>query len=218
MKQKKEILKSTEGGKSQTERKSIKQRFKKQEKIIKKKADQTLSRSTKDRRGKTQRNKINEKEEIPMENCRNNNRKNKRVYHDQLHTNKSDNLVEMDNFPENQNTPRWNKEERVCRKATYFGMLIVYPVILLNSLINLKSICAASLGFAVQCTIYLHGDNFTSFLNIVIYLHEVTFILFFFQIITVIFLLDGFLWLELPKLCGIKMMRVRTKNQQRRWD
>ena len=110
----------------------------------------------------------------------------KRVYHDQLHANKSDNLEEMDNFLENQNTPRWNKEERVCRKATYFGMLIVYPVILLNSLINLKSICAASLGFAVQCTIYLHGDNFTSFLNIVIYLHEVTFLHFFFQIIIVI--------------------------------
>ena len=65
-------------------------------------------------------------------------------------------------------------------------MLIVYPVILLNSLINLKSICAASLGFAVWCTIYLHVDNFTTFLNIVIYLHEVTFLHFFFQIIIVI--------------------------------
>ena len=65
-------------------------------------------------------------------------------------------------------------------------MLIVYPVILLNSLIYLKSICAASLGFAVYCTTYLHGDNFTSFLNIVIYLHVVTFFTFFFQIIIVI--------------------------------
>ena len=79
MKQKKENLKLAQGGKSKTERKSIKQRFKKQEKIIKKKADQTLSRSTKDRRGKTQRNKINEKEEIPMENCRNNTRKKKSI-------------------------------------------------------------------------------------------------------------------------------------------
>ena len=123
-------------------------------------------------------------------------KKKKRVYHDQLHANKSDHLEEMDNFLENQNTPRWNKEERVCRKATYFGMLIVYPVILLNSLINLKSICAASLGFSVQCTIYLHGDNFTSFLNIVIYLHEVTFLLFFFHIITVFFF-DG--WISVAR-------------------
>ena len=38
MKQKKENLKSAQGGKSQTERKSIKQRFQKQEKLIKKKA------------------------------------------------------------------------------------------------------------------------------------------------------------------------------------
>ena len=36
-----------------------------------------------------------------MENCRNNNRKKNRVYHDQLHANKSDNLEEMDNFLEN---------------------------------------------------------------------------------------------------------------------
>ena len=49
----------------------------------------------------------------------------------------------------------------VYRNARDFAVLIVYPAVLLNSLMNTSSFLAASLGFSMFILLSAHGDNFT---------------------------------------------------------
>ena len=74
------------------------------------KVDKPLARLIKEKREKTQINKIrNEKGEVTTDNAEI--QRTVRDYYEQLNGNKMDNLEETDRFLERFNLPRWNQEE-----------------------------------------------------------------------------------------------------------
>ena len=78
------------------------------------------------------------------------------------------------------------------RNITHFWMLILYNATLLNFLISSKSLGIESLGFSIYSTMSsAYSDNFTSSIPI-----------------WMIFIFVCLLWLELPILCWIKVMRM----------
>ena len=81
----------------------------------------------------------------------------------------------------------------VYRNAAGFCVLILYPVTLPNSLMSSSSFPVVSVGFSIYC---ITSSANSDLLHLPIYIPFISFL--------------SLLWLELPILCSIKVVRVIT--------